>query len=99
MKSIIKLLIFVIISTFLISSCVSPKEITYFQDKGRDTTLISNQRYNIIFHSGDIITITVTAMDMDAVMPFNMPVVAHSMDGRISGQQALQNYLIDMVLK
>ena len=93
---------YLIIATLLmfiitLNSCVSKKEIIYFQDKERDTVLVTNQKYNIVFHPGDIITITVSAADLESVRPFNLPVVSfNAADGRLSGAQKLQDYLIDI---
>ncbi len=94
-----KYLIIAILLMFIIgfNSCVTKKEITYFQDSEQDTVLVTNQKYNIVFHPGDIITITVSAADLESVRPFNMPVVSfNAADGRISGAQRLQDYLIDI---
>jgi polysaccharide export outer membrane protein len=99
MKVNFKYLILSILLVFIIglNSCVSKKEIVYFQDLERDTVLVTNQKYNIVFHPGDIITITVSAADLESVKPFNMPVVSFSAsDGRISGAQRLQDYLVDI---
>ncbi len=76
---------------------ITKGEITYFQDSERDTVLVTNQKYNITFNPGDIITITVSAPDLESVRPFNMPVVGfNAADGRINGAQRLQDYLIDI---
>jgi len=80
-----------------LSSCVSRKEIVYFQDTEQDTIIKSNQTYNTIFRPGDIVTIVVSALDVEATQPFNMPVASFNVgDGRASGQQRYMDYLIDI---
>jgi len=97
-KSFIKILFYFAVISFVFSldSCVSRKEIVYFQDQGRDTTISTDKMYDIIFRPGDIVTIVVSAMDIEAARPFNMPVVGfNAADGRVSGIQRLQDYLIN----
>ncbi len=94
-----KIFIIFIFGAYLLSmsSCVSRKEIVYFQDRGVDTTINSNQVYNIVFRPGDIVTIVVSALDIEATQPFNMPVVGfNASDGRVTGAQRLQDYLLDI---
>ncbi len=97
-KKFIKIILYLVIFSFVLTmnSCVSRKEIVYFQDSGRDTTINSNQMYNIIFRPGDLVTIVVSALDIEATQPFNLPVVGfNASDGRVTGAQRLQDYLID----
>lgn len=97
MKNVFFISFVLLIVAISLDSCVSPKEITYFQDNGRDTTIESTQSYITVFRPGDIVTIIVSASDFEAVKPFNMPVASFGVaNGRASGQQRLLDYLIDI---
>lgn len=86
----------------LIASCASNKNIPYFQDIPQtarhvsDTTLIQSETR---ICSGDLLSITVSALDPTAVIPFNMPVVAYaspvSEQAYISATPTMQGYIVD----
>lgn len=79
----------------LMSSCVSKKRITYFQNDKIDQELVSN-KYVTIFKPDDLLQITVSAMDLKAVAPFNLPAVAYNISTtRVNGVPQQQTYLID----
>jgi len=60
---------FLIVS--LLASCSAPKDIVYFQDaKNLDVTTLRNDA-PIVFKEGDIISIFVSAVDMETTIPFN----------------------------
>lgn len=83
------------ISLFLITfSCVSKKNIVYFQNDIIDQTKVSND-FVTTFKSDDLLRITVTAEDLEASIPFNLPAFGFSVDGNVVGQPLQQNYLID----
>ncbi len=80
----------------LITSCASPKNVLYFQDLPADTSLQNMVNYELEFESGDMLYITVSAADLIAVQPFNLPIVSmNPVDGRATGQYMLQHYLVD----
>ena len=56
------------------SSCVSKKSITYFQNGSIDQSKVSNN-YTTIFKPDDLLQITISAQDLEAVQPFNLPVL------------------------
>lgn len=83
------------------NSCVSRKEITYFQGlENIDTTLKADQKNSLEIKPNDLLTISVSAPEQAAAMPFNLPVVGMPQSGlgeslTIGGRQQLQTYLVD----
>lgn len=79
----------------LLSSCVSKKNITYFQNDLVDQSKVSNN-YTTIFKPDDLLQITISSSDLEAVRPFNLPAVSFSsLTGGAVGQPRQQLYLID----
>lgn len=77
-------------------SCASRKDIVYFQDIEDIDKLASRVIYDPVLQPDDLLTITVSALNMETVMPFNLPVVAYMDTGqRASGTPQLQTYLLD----
>lgn len=87
------LLIFSLI--ILISSCGSKQEIVYFQGVNQNNNSISIKQYNPTFKPDDMLTITVSAIDQDAVRPFNLPTISFGSNGQTLGSQVQQTYLVD----
>lgn len=79
----------------VVVGCKSPKEIAYFQ--GDDVKMPEKvQQYDLKIAPDDILSITVSAMNVESVAPFNLPVAAtNSIDGRATGQPMLQTYLVN----
>lgn len=80
----------ILVFCILIStSCVSKKNIIYFQNDEVNQSLI-NEEYKIVFKPNDLVRITVSALDNEAVKPFNL-------SGAISDDASAQesSYLID----
>jgi polysaccharide biosynthesis/export protein len=82
------------------SSCVSSKKIPYFQglEELQQNVTIYNPALNI--KPNDLITISVSAYNMEAAQPFNLPVVGVPTSGsesalRVNGTQQQQAYLVD----
>lgn len=76
-------------------SCVSKKTITYFQNDEINQSLVSNN-YKTIFKPDDLLEITISAEDIKAVAPFNLPAVTFAAaSGTAIGQPRQQAYLID----
>ncbi len=89
-----KYVFFIGIST-LILSCGSKKDIVYFQDVDLLGVSKSINNFSPTIRPHDMLTINVSALDQDAVRPFNLP-VASFIDGAGSlGKTAQQNYLVD----
>jgi len=77
------------------SSCVSKKDIIYFQNDEIDQMKVSNS-YRTIIKPDDLLQISITALDAEAVKPFNLGVVnfAATSNNALGLQQQL-NYLVD----
>ena len=90
-----KYLLKIFLFSFVLTSCVSKKSITYFQNDRIKQELVSNS-YKTIFKPDDLLEITISAEDIEAVKAFNLPAVAFlSSTGVAVGQPRQQNYLID----
>lgn len=76
-------------------SCVSNKNIAYFQNDEIDQENVSNV-YTTIFKPDDLLQIVISADDLEAVKPFNLPAVAFSVTSNsVIGQPQQLSYLID----
>ena len=58
-------------------SCVSKKDIIYFQNDKINQAKVSNS-YKTIIKPDDVLQITITALDVEAVRPFNLSAVTYS---------------------
>lgn len=90
-----KVVLLILFLQFLITSCVSRKKIVYFQNDEIEQAKVSNS-YKTIFKPDDLLQITVSSIDLEAVKPFNLPAVSYSTtsDG-VAGAPRQQTYLID----
>lgn len=78
-----------------ITSCVSKKDIIYFQNDEIDQTKVSNS-YKTIIKPDDLLQITITALDTEAVRAFNLAAVTYSTSSNSAiGVAQQQNYLVD----
>ena len=82
-------------------SCVSREEMVYFQhlDLIENSPDASNYN-NLKIKPNDQLAITVSADEIEAAMPFNLPYVGNSLGGqsgevRIGGTPSLQKYLVN----
>lgn len=87
-------------STLLFFSCVSRKKIVYFQGMERAGSQVElNKAQNLKIKPNDLLTITVSAPEIEAAMPFNLPVTAGGTlvdsELRVAGTPQLQTYLVD----
>ncbi len=86
---------YLVLLVVILSSCVSKKTITYFQDGTIDQSRVSND-YVTIFKPDDLLQITITSSDIEAVKPFNLPAVTFAAaTNSAAGVPQQQNYLID----
>ena len=87
-----------ILGVFIIclQSCASKKKIEYFQDISRINQTEQTNTYDPVVRPNDLLAITVSAYDLDAVRPFNLP-YAQVSTGLEEGsmRQQLQSYLVD----
>jgi polysaccharide biosynthesis/export protein len=91
----------VVLCVFLLSSCVSRKEIVYFQGlEEAGERLEQNQNKSLAIKPNDLLTISVSAPEQAAAMPFNLPVVGMPQGSgveaslTVQGRQQLQTYLV-----
>ena len=91
MKRKLVVVIFLIIAV----SCVSKKDIVYFQNDEIDQSKVSNS-YKTIIKPDDVLQITITALDVEAVRPFNLAAVTYSTSSNLAiGVAQQQTYLVD----
>lgn len=83
-----------LLTIFLISSCASRQDLVYFQ--GDNTNINASVKYELTYKPDDLLTIAVSALDMDAVRPFNIYVAEYRGGASgITSTPSLQTYLID----
>lgn len=93
MSKMIKL--FFLSMVVLMPSCVSKKDIVYFQNDEIDQLNVSNS-YKTIIKPDDVLQITITALDIEAVRPFNLAAVTYSTSSNSAiGVAQQQTYLVD----
>ena len=81
--------------TSFLSSCVSKKKMIYFQGDSKINSE-NNKNYNPVFHSDDILSITVLGLDPEAVKPFNFQSTGSAGQLGVSNDPSMaQGYLID----
>ena len=87
--------ILILISVGIFESCESRKNMIYFQNI-EDVDIDQNQVLNNPkIQIGDLLSISVSALDMEAVRPFNLPVVAYNnISGAVSGTPKQQGYRV-----
>ena len=92
---------FLLVVACLCCGCVTQKQMTYLTNVDSSTADSLNPRFErqVEPHikAGDALSITVSALDAEAVQPYNLPVVVYSAPGssQLSTTQALQSYLVD----
>lgn len=78
----------------LTSSCVTQKDWVYFQEES-----IAQQKVeapDLHYQPNDLLSVNVSAIDLDAVRPFNLIVSNPNLNNlSLTGQQQLQTYLVD----
>ncbi len=93
LKNLIKGLLFILLISF--TSCVSKKNINYFQND-IEQTFKNNKGFGLTFKSDDLLAINVSSQNLEAVKPFNLPSVAYNVvSNSITGVPKQQSYLID----
>ena len=84
------------------SGCASQKEVAYFNGINSQSADVINKNFYTAHEaricSGDMLSITVTALDPSAVAPFNLPLVTYATPGsdKLSNQFTLMSYLVDI---
>lgn len=91
----------VVATAMLLASCVTQKQMTYVsnaQPEMEDTINAHFQSQSeLTVHVGDALTIYVSALDPEAVAPYNLPAVVYATPGAttLSTTPALQYYTVD----
>jgi polysaccharide export outer membrane protein len=75
-----------------LSSCVSKKEVVYFQNAKDFETIVDTDTFTPKFKVNDIVSIFVSTFDLEAVKPFNLLVEGSGE----TGQPKLIDYLVDI---
>ena len=85
----------------LFANCTTQKQMTYLADAQPDRVDAINAGYTpqteLIIRAGDAMSITVSALDQEAVAPYNLPAVVYSRPGTssLSTTPSLQYYVVD----
>lgn len=96
MKKIIRFLYFYIFTFLLFTSCVSTKNITYFQNKDQIDITASKYLYDAKIMPKDILQIQVFSMTPEAAEPFNLLKLSGSTTTVSStGQGTVYDYLVN----
>lgn len=97
-----KLTLIPVLCLILATSCTTQKKLAYFRDVSAESAAEINEQFNTVHEArivtGDMLIITVTGLDPEAVAPFNMPVISYSSPGsdQIYATPSLQSYLVDV---
>jgi polysaccharide export outer membrane protein len=86
-----RILSFFAISTLILSSCASKKEVVYFQNTGNFETIVDKNSFTPKFKVDDLVNIHVSTLNSEASAPFNL--FRGASEGGIVPQQV--DYLID----
>jgi len=91
LRKAIKVLILLVVFT----SCVSNKNVAYFQFDDINQKEVNNV-YKTVFKPDDLLQITISSEDIEATQPFNLPTVSFSSTtNAATGTPRQQSYLID----
>jgi polysaccharide export outer membrane protein len=86
-----------LVLALLCSACNTKKSLVYFQGSQALNSNDLNKNYTPVFHTDDLLSITVGGLDADAVKPFNLPStnINTNLSGYINGTPSVMGYLID----
>lgn len=85
----------------LLASCVTQKQMTYVSNAQPEMADTINAHFQsqseLTVRIGDALTIYVSALDLEAVVPYNLPAVVYATPGAttLSTTPALQYYIVD----
>jgi polysaccharide export outer membrane protein len=80
----------------LLSACGSTKEVSYFQDVNGLREQAIDQKYEVIIHQDDLLSIYVNSKNPELTAPFNMSVAFSQIGSEVSYQQRVLGYLVDV---
>lgn len=86
---------FLVLSILLLTSCMSTKNVTYFQNKDQIDLTLSKQLYDAKIMPKDILQIQVFSMTPEASEPFNLVKSGSSTTTSSTTQNSVYNYLVD----
>lgn len=84
-------IIFLIYACVILSSCVTKKEVVYFQNAKNFETVVDTDTFKTTLKIGDIISIYVSTLDQTATEPYNIFMTRGG-----SGLGQMVDYLIDV---
>ena len=94
-------ILFAVTLAGVMGSCVTQKQMTYLSNATPDMTDTINAKFQskteAVIRTGDALTISVSALDLEAVAPYNLPTAVFSSPGmtQLSTTAALQFYTVD----
>jgi len=94
-------LIAIVLVAMMAASCVTQKQMTYMRDASPTMADSLNQAFipqsEAIIHNGDALTIFISALDQEAVTPYNLPTVVYATPGseKVQTTPMLQYYIVD----
>lgn len=86
---------FLVLSILLLTSCMSTKNVTYFQNKDQIDLTLSKQLYDAKIMPKDILQIQVFSMTPEASEPFNLVKSGTTTTTSNTNQNSVYNYLVD----
>ena len=101
MNNIIRKICAFIIVTFVATSCVTQKQLTYLHNVDSTHADSINAKFTTrtetILRPGDALTVFITALDKEAVAPYNLPTVVYAAPGssQVQTTPMLQYYIVD----
>ena len=90
-----------LLTVLTFASCVTQKQMTYFREVDSSTADSVNKVFESqidpVIKAGDALAITVSALDMEAVVPYNLPTVVFSSPGtdQLTTTPSMQYYIVD----
>ena len=90
--------LFLFLGLIFVFSCKTPENVVYFQDSSNLEKISSTNSFTPVFKVDDIVSIFVSAADMDAAVPFNLMQGTSINDGLVganSNNSPQPTYLID----
>lgn len=86
-----------VLAVLVCTACTSPKEVVYLQDVQPLKQQVIEQKYEMVIHEDDLLSIIVNSKDPELALPFNMPMVTYQLGSSSNsmGQQKVLGYLVD----
>lgn len=86
-----------VLLAFCLTACVSKKKMVYFNSAEAIKQAENTKNYTPVLRKDDLIAVTVSGIDQDAVKPFNTPPAntGNTLAGYTTGVPSLNGYLID----